>query len=43
MVPEHNIHPGATEVIESFDMFDPVKYGLPGYDLDDTSNGSTGY
>lgn len=43
MVPEHNIHPGATEVIESFDMFDPVKYGLPGYDLDDASNGSTGY
>jgi len=43
MVPEHNIHPGATEVIESFDMFDPVKYGLPGYDHDDNSNASTGY
>jgi len=44
MVPEHSIHPGATEVIDSFEMFDPVKYGLPGYDVDDdASNGSTGY
>jgi len=42
MVPEHGVHPGATEVIDSFDMFDPVKYGLPGYD-DEASNGSTGY
>ena len=42
MVPEHGVHPGATEVIDSFDMFDPVKYGLPGYD-GEASNGSTGY
>eukprot|EP00092_Neocalanus_flemingeri_P034633 GFUD01037674.1.p1 GENE.GFUD01037674.1~~GFUD01037674.1.p1 ORF type:complete len:240 (+),score=74.88 GFUD01037674.1:222-941(+) len=41
MVPEHLIHPGATEVIDSFEEFDPVKYGLPGYDNDDNtfSNG----
>jgi len=43
MVPEHKIHPGATEVIDSFEEFNPVKYGLPGYDDDDASNGSNGY
>jgi len=43
MVPEHKIHPGATEIIDSFDEFDPVKYGLPGYEDDDASNASNGY
>jgi len=43
MVPEHKIHPGATEIIDSFDNFDPSKYGLPGYEDDETSNDSNGY
>lgn len=40
MVPERNIHPGATEVLESLDMFDPEKYGLPGYDDNVTADGN---
>ena len=32
MVPEHNQHPGATEVLPSLEQFNPAKYGLPAYD-----------
>ena len=35
MVPEHNQHPGATEVLPSLEQFNPAKYGLPAYDDDD--------
>ena len=36
MVPEHGVHPGATEVLPSLEMFDPSKYGLPAYDEEDS-------
>ena len=36
MVPEHGVHPGATEVLPSLEMFDPSKYGLPAYDDEDS-------
>ena len=36
MVPEHSVHPGATEVLQSLEMFDPSKYGLPAYDDEDS-------
>jgi len=35
MVPEHNVHPGATEVLPSLEQFNPAKYGLPAFDDDD--------
>ena len=36
MVPEHGVHPGATEVLPSLEMFDPSKYGLPAYNDEDS-------
>ena len=32
MVPEHQVHPGATEVLESLEEFNPTKYGLPAFE-----------
>ena len=32
MIPEHQVHPGATEVLDSLEQFDPVKYGLPAFE-----------
>jgi len=41
MVPEHRVHPGATEVLPSLEEFNPAKYGLPAYeDYDESSRDS---
>lgn len=32
MIPEHQVHPGATEVLDSLEQFNPVKYGLPAFE-----------
>ena len=32
MIPEHQVHPGATEVLDSLEQFDPAKYGLPAFE-----------
>ena len=32
MIPEHQVHPGATEVLDSLEQFDPSKYGLPAFE-----------
>ena len=41
MVPEHKVHPGATEVLPSLEEFNPAKYGLPAYeDYDESSRDS---
>merc|ERR1712012_1537177 len=36
MIPEHQVHPGATEVLDSLEQFDPVKYGLPAFEEEET-------
>ena len=36
MIPEHQVHPGATEELDSREQFDPVKYGLPAFEEEET-------